>query len=237
MTLVDPTSLATTVDRIHDAHFQGRTIPVAQRREVARWLAGRQGLPGGYRGLLAMTEEDWSRDLRLFTGEKVTTRAGRSHVLGEEAARALRLLGVVTKAVRAALEAGEDGMLPHLEQTEAWCREHVGRPTGQFCCAVCSVALWRHLAAGGFEGRLDREAWLAAGMETLSEHRDGKRGWGRYPFHYAALLLSELDAPGADEERRYAAPRLERIARRRPKEEDAVAARRQEVARRVLARC
>jgi hypothetical protein len=235
VSVLDPDSVAFTVDRVEDAVFHGRDIPASERREAARWLADRQGLPGSYRGLVAPTEDDGSRDLRVYTGERVTTRAGRAHILGEEAGRALRRLRVETKAVAKALRAGEDGMLPHLREAEARAREHRGDLTGEFCCGACSVALWRHLVAGGFD-RLDREAWLAAGMRTLASLREGT-GWRRFPFHYTALLLAELDAPGADEERRHAAPRLERVVRRSAREDDVHARRRVEIAERILSRC
>jgi hypothetical protein len=186
--------------------------------------------------MFAPTDLDWSRDLRLYTGERITTRAGRAHVLSEEACRALRLLDVDTRAVRDALGEAQLSLLPHLEQSEAWQKENRGRFRGEFCCGTCSVALWRNLAAGSFE-EIDPGRWLAAGMRTLKETRDDRGGWGRYPFWYTCLALEEIDPPGAAAERRHAAPRLERVLRRRPKPDDRDDARRRALAGRILERC
>jgi hypothetical protein len=234
VTVLDERSLAATVDAVEDARLRGRAIPKRAARDAARWIATRQGLPGAYRGLFAMTEDDWKHDLRLATGEKVTTRAGRAHILGEESARALLVLGVDTRAVRDALDAGWASMSPVLRQSAEYKAKHEGEPTGEFCCAACSVSVWRHMGAGGFPD-LDPDRWLAEGMRTLARHRKGS-GWGRYPFHYTLLALGELDAPGAVEEIRFVARRLERAVRGKPRGEAPWAERRRLVAERALAR-
>lgn len=66
------------------------------------------GQKGAYAGSFAMTESDWERPFRLYTGEKITTRAGRSHVIAQEATRMLRVIGN---------ETGED--IPALHESEA----------------------------------------------------------------------------------------------------------------------
>jgi len=44
--------------------------------------------------------------------------------------------------------------------------------------------------------------------------RDGENQWRRFPFWYTVLALSEIDAAEARAELKYAAPALERAARR-----------------------
>ena len=44
--LIDRRSLSQTVDAINAAQCDGRTLAAAERGEVARWIAARQGLPG-----------------------------------------------------------------------------------------------------------------------------------------------------------------------------------------------
>jgi hypothetical protein len=44
--------------------------------------------------------------------------------------------------------------------------------------------------------------------------RDGEHGWRRFPFWYTVLALSEMDNREAKAELKYAAPALERTARR-----------------------
>ena len=53
--------------------------------------------------MFAPTPADFARPIRLFTGEPISTRAATSHILGEEACRALLLLDVKSKDVRGAL--------------------------------------------------------------------------------------------------------------------------------------
>jgi len=48
---------------------------------MGRWALGKTG---AYGGSFAMTDSDWERPLVLFTGEKITTRAGRSHILARK---------------------------------------------------------------------------------------------------------------------------------------------------------
>ena len=233
MGLVNPESLAATVDAVNEAFFVGEPPSKAARVEAARWIAGRQGLGGAYAGMFAPTKRDFAEGIRLFTGERFATRAGAAHVLGEEASRALLLLDAPLAGVRDALARATDGMLLRLRAAEQRER-NMGRPwLGQYCCGKCTTALWRHLAVGGLE---DGQRHLAAGARALKLHRDGSGKWRRYPFWYTVLTLSELDASLAAEELRYAAPVVERSLRRAGGD-DQFAQRRYALAERVLARC
>jgi hypothetical protein len=231
--LVDTSSLAATVDAVSDALFFGREVTKAERTAAARWIAGRQGLPGSYANMFALTERDRGEGVRLFTGESVGRGAAAAHILGEESCRALIELDVPFVGAREALGRATEGMLERLRKAER--REsNCGRPwLGQYCCGRCSVGLWRHLAVGGLE---DAGRHLAAGMKALKAHRLGNGRWRRFPFHYTVLLLSEIDVRGALGERRYAAPVLERLLKRTPRD-DPHHARRRAVTERVLARC
>jgi hypothetical protein len=233
--LINRQSLAETLDAIDEALFFGRPLPKPQRAEAARWIASRQGLPGSYCGMFAPTARDFRKGIRLFTGERFATRAGSAHVLGEEACRALILLGAPGKEVRRALAAAGAGIAARLagsEQREA----SAGRPfLGKYCCGKCSVALWRHLAAGGLKAVRPR-SWLAAGVKGLKASRDGRGRWKGYPFHYTLLALSEMPLPAAAAEMRYAAPALERALRRAARD-GKYARRRRALAERILARC
>ena len=87
--LINRTSLSQTVDAINAAHFSGRTLAAAERSEAARWIVGRQGLPGAYGGTFAGFPSERSKGIVLFTGERIASASAR-HILGEEASRALR---------------------------------------------------------------------------------------------------------------------------------------------------
>jgi len=105
MKLLHTGSLAETLDAVNDALFFERKIPKAEALRVSKWLAARQGQPGSYPGLFAPTQSDYEGGIRLFTGERITTRAATGHVLGEETCRVLRLLDSDQKQVKSALGA------------------------------------------------------------------------------------------------------------------------------------
>jgi len=119
MTLLEPGSLAGTIDRISDAMFFGRHIAARDAGEVAEWLAARRGLPGSYAGMFAPTARDSARGIRLFTGERISSGAATGHILGEEACRALILLAADVAVAREALAQATRTMDRRLRESEA----------------------------------------------------------------------------------------------------------------------
>lgn len=235
MGIVNRSSLAATVDAVNEAVFYGRKLAKADRAQAAAWIASRQGRPGSYAGMFAPTAKDRNEGIRLFTGERFATRAGVAHVLGEEACRTLIQLNVRARAVRDVIERASVGILERMKEAEQRER-NAGRPfLGEYCCGKCSVALWRHLAVGGLPDAKP-ERWLTAGMKALRAARDGTGRWGRYPFFYTLLALSEIDTPGARREMKYAAPTVERTLKR-TQPPDRYAERRGVLAERILAKC
>jgi hypothetical protein len=203
MSLVNASSLGGTLDAVNEALFYGRKVTKADRTEATEWLAGRIGLPGSYAGMPAPTETDFRKGAVLFTGNKLSTRAGTAHVLGEEACRAMVLLAPATVKLTRALRQATQGMVTRLADMESR-----GQGTGMYCCGTCSVAYWRHLAAGGLG---DPERRLAAGLAEMKRRRAPGGQWRFFPYYYALLALSEIDLPQATEELRYTAPRAERL--------------------------
>ena len=229
MKIVNPGSLAVTLDALNDAFFHALILAKPQKEEVATWIAARQGLPGSYAGMFAATQRDVKEGMTVFTGEKVRSGAATRHILGEEACRALILLDVPLASVRDALKRASAGMIERLRMASR-------RPSvipGTYCCGICTCSLWRHLAVGGLE---NGELWLAAGMKVLKQHRTGDAKWRRFPFYYTLLALSEVDPPAAVEEMRYAAPACERYMKRSPGD-DGFSRRRRLLIERVLAKC
>jgi len=224
--LINRTSLSQTVDGLAAAHFEGRLLSVVERAQTARWIAGRQGLPGSYSDMFAGFPSERSKGIALFTGERIASASAR-HILGEEASRALRLLRVKDRAVTRALDAADEGMLRCLARAAADPRHE---NPGLFCCGKCSVGLWRNLLGGGLDRRDER---LQGGAAHLRSVRDGQHGWRRFPFWYTVLALSEMDGRDAKAELEHAAPELERTANR-PPASTTYARRRQELAVRVL---
>jgi hypothetical protein len=203
--LIHKASLSQTVDAINTAHFDSRTLTAAERGEVARWIAARQGLPGAYGGTFAGFASERSTGIVLFTGERIASASAR-HILGEEASRALRLLRVRDRSVTRALDAADEGLMQCLARAAEDPRK--GNP-GLYCCGKCSVGLWRNLLAGGLTRREER---LQRGALHLRSVRDEEQGWRKFPFWYTVLALSEMDSRDAKMELKYAAPALERAA-------------------------
>jgi hypothetical protein len=118
MRLLHTQSLARTLDAVEEALFFDETIPAAEARRVAAWLASRQGLAGAYAGMFAPTARDFGEGIRLFTGERITSGAATGHILGEEACRALRLLRVDSSEVGQALARADRSMDARLEESD-----------------------------------------------------------------------------------------------------------------------
>lgn len=206
MKFIYKNSLADTIDAVNEALFFGKVITNEQKKEIAEWLASRQGIKGSYWGMIAPTEHDFETGIKTFTGEPITTGAGTSHILGEESGRLLMKLGVKNKETENALRKSTKRFETAMKR---WLT--AGYYEGFYCCGKCTAAYWRNLAAGGLKNQKKR---LDMGMKYLYKARDGKGGWRRMPYYYTLLALSEIDSPLAKIELRYASPGLERLARR-----------------------
>jgi hypothetical protein len=200
MDIVNPDSLSKTLDALNEAFFFLQPLTQLQKEQVAEWIASRQGKAGSYANMFAPTEIDFKEGARLFTGEIVPSRAATSHILGEEACRALILLDVKIDSARQALERASLGMIGRL-----------GSTSGIYCCGKCTTALWRHLVVGGLNNSRHR---LTTGLEALKARRDGEGRWRTFPFYYTLLALNEINSPLAIEEMKYASPVCERYLQR-----------------------
>jgi hypothetical protein len=195
-------NLSETIDKINETLFFHQIIPVEEKRQTATWIAGLRGKTGAYHGMFAPTEADFTNGIRVFTGEPIKTKAGISHVLGEEACRALIYLDVKDETVNEALKTATQNMLLRLEKFET--KDNV---LGLYCCGSCSVAYWRHVIAGGLNRNEER---LLSAMSVLKSYRTGDGHWRRFPFYYTLLALSEMDIKPALDEIHYAAPIMEK---------------------------
>jgi hypothetical protein len=221
--IVHPTSLAATVDALNEALLAGRT-PTEQEVEVfAAWVLGRQWTVGRLAGAFAPTDGDLAAGVRLFTGEMLRTQLAARNVLTAEVARGLFVLLPATPGVREALERANRWLLGMCFAGSCVLGE----------CAHSTVAWMRYLAVGALA---DAESRLEAHLQVLSQYRDRRGRWKRFPFYYTLLALSEIDLPAAVAEMRYAAPACERSLRRWGADTPRV--RRQKVIlERVLAAC
>ncbi len=230
--LVHPSSLILTVDAVDEATFFGKAIAPAQARQAADWIAARIGgsqerfIDRSYRGMPALTDKDYKSGGKLFTGERVGSHAGLGCKFGVEALRAMILLDKAGRARELSRKVTD--WMDKTQKDYARLGHHIG----MYCCTSCSGAMWRLAGVGGIARS---ERLLADGLRTLSAWRDGKGKWGRFPFFYTLLALSEIDSPAARAELKYVAPTCERAIRREAN--DMYARRRTALAERVLAMC
>ena len=217
MKILHPESLIATVDAFNEAVFFGCPWQ-AEAAALAAWLSTRLGKGRGYAGSFALTDEDWSREFRLFTGEKVETRAARSHIIAEEATRLLTLIWKTTGLDSDARRASEKRLGARIFGPAS-----TATANGMYCCGKCSLSFWRCLAAGGFA---EHASVLARSAATLAAARDGAGGWKRFPFYYTLLFLAEAGPEYARNEIEYCAKRLQRASRLLRGKPDAVSARR-----------
>ena len=226
--LIRPNSLSQTIDAANAALFAGETLTVETRAGLGRWIASRQGLPGSYADMFAGFPSERSDGIVTFTGERITSASAR-HILGEEASRLLRLLAPRDATTIAALERANRGMQQRIDAAALDSRRE---NPGLFCCGKCSVGFWRNLLSGGLDRREER---LQQGVAHLRAVRDGENGWRKFPFWYTVLSLGDIDLPSARAEIKYAAPALERIAKRAPSSSE-YSKRRHTLAARVLSK-
>jgi hypothetical protein len=218
------TTLASAVDFLNDAQFYGREPSRAEQEAVASFIASRQGGEGAKAGSFALTRAERAAGIRVFTGELMTYAAAR-HIIGEECCRVLRYLKEPSAAVKSALATASTNMAEHiLPGVDA------GDHPGVYCCGKCTVAFWRNITAGGFN---EPEKRLDDGVQFLHQHRDGKRGWRRFPFYYTLLALSEIESRAAKAEIEYAADAIKSRLSRKPAN-DIYAQRRYDVIQRAL---
>ena len=207
--LIHPRSLSATVDAVNEAAFLGTAIPPKDRREVACWIAARQGLPKAYGELFAGFPPECDSGIRLFTGERVTSASAR-HILGEESCRALLLLKSDDARAMAALTRATTWLIERVEKAAL---DSPRNSAGAYCCGKCTVGLWRNIVAGGLDWR---ELRLGLGLSKLRSMRDGNGEWRTFPFWYTVLALTEMHRADARGELRYAAARIEAEAKRSP---------------------
>jgi hypothetical protein len=209
MRLIHTNSLSDTVNAVNEAFFYGRSVAAETRRDVAAWIASRQGRPGAYGRMFAGLPAERTSGIRLFTGEHVTNASAR-HILGEESCRALLLLRSRDSATSAALDRATEWIAERIRLAAAYSPRN---NAGVFCCGKCTVGVWRNILAGGLDRPDDR---LRLGLTRLRHERTTTGEWRAFPFWYTVLALTDIDTGEARAELKHAARRIESEAKRRP---------------------
>lgn len=207
MPLLNKSSLAQTIDNVNEAIFYGKDISKKAANDVIRWISSREATEFSYADSFGITSKDIDGKVYTFTGEPLTSPASMRHIMAEEASRVLIQLSKITGKKVPALKSANQRLLKNIKYAES-----IGKKAGTYCCGACSVGLWRHINAGGFDSLKKK---LPTGVSSLKSFRDGKGSWGRFPFYYTLLALMEMKSPEAKREITYAMPviisRLNRI--------------------------
>ena len=202
MSILNSKSLSATIDNVNVADFYGAPLKKQDCRDAIAWILTRFEAPSAYGRTFGITRQDESERLCTFTGEGLVSDASMRHVHAEEACRALIVLNRVAKLNIPELELASQFLLSCIVRSE-----NAGKPAGTYCCGPCTVSLWRHMAVGGLA---DYSKKLNLGVGVLQTYRDSKGTWGRFPFYYTLLALSEIDLANARKEIRYALPECKR---------------------------
>jgi hypothetical protein len=205
MKILHEESLIATVDAFNEAVFFGRPWQ-REAGSLVAWVSARLGQRRAYAGSFALTEDDWSRDFRLFTGEKVSTKVARAHIMAEEATRMLNTIRNTTGLDSDARKTSEERLARRIFDRP----DSTTTMDGIYCCGKCSVSFWRCLLAGGYAGN---SSVIVRGVASLAAARDGSGGWNRFPFYYTLLFLAEADRELSKHEIEYCAARLHRARR------------------------
>ncbi len=205
MQLLNKTSLAQTIDSVNEAFFYGKKISKKEAGDIINWVSSRLATEYSYNGSFGLTAKDMKSKVYTFTGERLQSASLR-HIIAEEASRVLVQLSKITGKKIPELETSSKKLLKNIKYSES-----IGKHIGTYCCGPCTAGLWRHMSVGGF-GSYSKN--LPKGIEVLKSYRDGKGAWGRFPFYYTLLALSEINHPIAKKEISYAKPAIEKKLRR-----------------------
>lgn len=222
MSIPDITSLSKTIDQVSEAFLFGRDISANEKEETAEFIVSRLGKPGSYAGMFAPSNTDMNRDLTLFTGERITSRVGKCHVIAEEASRVLRKLGSEDETTKTALRQADAALMRQIQAYQPMSRY----PFGMYCCKSCSVALWLNLSSGFPDSGGEM---LAAGLELLGKYRDNNGRWQGFPYFYSLYALNECEPSLAIHEIKYTAGLIEKRLKRYGPESDRYEIRRKQI--------
>ena len=206
MSLLHKSSLVSTIDNVNSALFFGKNISKHEAREIAGLISSRLDTEFSYNKSFGVTAKDMRSNVCTFTGERLSSLASMRHIMAEEASRVLIQLSKITGKKVNALESSNAEFMKCLNRAAS-----EGKPIGTYCCGPCTVGLWRHLAVGGLPEYSNN---LPEGIKVLHDYHDGNGRWGRFPFFYTLLALSEIDHPFAQKEIVYAQPECERVLNR-----------------------
>jgi hypothetical protein len=220
-------SLFKTIDNVSEALMFNLKIDTDEKFKISDFIINQQGKPYTYADTFAPTEVDLKNDLMLFTGEKIKTTAGKCHMIGEEAARVLRRLGLKNEKIKTALRKADIGLQKRIDDSLSRSRYSYG----MYCCKSCSCAMWLNITSGGINNNTE---FLKAGLSCLKKYHDNKGKWFGFPFYYTLYVLNEMNTDLAMDEMKYVARSLEEKLKRRIIHENKYELRRHYICEQIL---
>lgn len=205
MQLLNRSSLYKTVDNVNEALFYGKKITKTDAKNVINWISSRHDTEYSYNRSYGLTGKDMNSGIYTYTGERLVSASMR-HIMAEESARVVLQLSRITGSKPNSIVSTDERFYKMLEASKV-----SGKPIGTFCCGACTIGLWRYLNAGGLP---KYQKYISDGIMSLHSNRDETGKWGRFPFYYTLLALSEIDDPSALKEINYAMPECERALKR-----------------------
>lgn len=227
MNYLDSSSLFQTIDNVSEAMLFDLPVDYPEKVKIVNFIAGQQGKPNSYADTFAPTDTDLKRDLVLFTGEKIRSRVGKCHMIGEEACRIIRKLDVKSDHVNKALKRAEIGLQNQITTV----LQNPRYEYGMYCCKSCSCALWLNLTSGGLN---NNTRMLEAGMEYLRKYRDNKGRWTGFPYYYTLYVLNEAQTDMVKKELNYTAGTVEKRIKKGRKDENKYEMRRNYICEQIL---
>jgi hypothetical protein len=227
MKYLDTTSLSQTIDNVSEALLFDLPVDHDEKVKIVNFIADQQGKPNSYADTFAPTNADLKMDLVLFTGEKIKSRVGKCHMIGEEACRIIHKLDLKLENANKALMRAETGLQNQIDKV----LQNPRYEYGMYCCRSCSCALWLNLTSGSLNNNTQM---LTAGMEYLKKHRDYKGKWTGFPYYYTLFILNETQKDIAKEELIYTAGTVERRLKKRRTEENKYEMRRNYICEQIL---
>lgn len=215
------------MDNVSEALLFGLDIEEDEKSQTVDFIIGQQGRFNAYAELFAPTDFDLKHDLILFTGEKIKSRVGKCHVIGEEASRTLHKLNLKSEKINKALEKADQSMLVMVNTLLKEPRYEYG----MYCCKSCTCAFWINLASGGLGNDTDM---LKAGMKYLGRFRDGKGKWKGFPYYYTLHVLNDMESTIAMNEMKYTAGSIEKRLNKKPVENTKYELRRNYICEQIL---
>jgi hypothetical protein len=225
MNLISVNSLSTTLDNINDRFLKDIKFSASEKKQVLDYITSRHAAAGSYRNMFAPTDKDYSQVIKLFTGEPLTTRASKAHILSEECCRILKTLNVNNKAASIAFVESMKDLKDAVNSSKVLNKY----AEGTYCCAKCTAAYWRNLSSDLKHNKTE----ITNGLKYLKSMRDGKGRWKKFPYYYTVYSLVTIDLPQAKDELRYTSLMLEKAVRMKGRR-DKYSHRRQLIAQKAL---